>query len=100
VYVQTKGDRVVLARLVIGSVARGPLSIASVEKTLQNTFVGNEQAISEAAMDAMNTCEAFIANNMTQPVEYRTKMVSVVSKRALIRASKRAVSQTGLSEGK
>ena len=99
-YVRTERDQILSARLIIGAVARGPLAIAAVEKTLQNTRVGDLHAIDEAAMDAMNAAEAFIANNMTQPVEYRTKMVSVMAKRALIRATQRAVSQTGVSEAK
>lgn len=99
-FVQTEGGRTVRARLVIGAVARGPLSIATVEKTLKNRPAGDQQAINEVAIEAMNTAEAFIANNMTQPVEYRTKMVSVIAKRALTRATERAVSQKGFLEAK
>jgi 4-hydroxybenzoyl-CoA reductase beta subunit len=100
VFVQTDGEQTLRARLVIGAVARGPLSIATVEKTLKSRPAGDQQAINEVARDAMNTAEAFIANNMAQPVEYRTKMVSVITKRALTRATKRAVSQTGVVEAK
>lgn len=97
-FVQIEGKRTLKARLVIGSVARGPLPIATVEKTLKNRPAGDQQAINEVAIDAMNTAEAFIANNMTQPVEYRTKMVSVLVRRALQRATERAVSQNVLLE--
>ncbi len=99
-FVQTEGGRTTRARLVIGAVARGPLSIATVEKTLKNRPAGDQQAINEVAIDAMNAAEAFIANNMTQPVEYRTKMVSVIAKRALTRAIERAVSQKGFLEAR
>ncbi len=99
-FVQTEGGRTIRARLVIGAVARGPLSIATVEKTLKNRPAGDQHAINEVAIDAMKTAEAFIANNMTQPVEYRTKMVSVIAKRALTRATERAVSQKGFLEAK
>ncbi|MDA8408371.1 MAG: FAD binding domain-containing protein [Deltaproteobacteria bacterium] len=99
-FVQTDGNQMLKASLVIGAVARGPLTIATIEKTLEDRPVGDEQAIDEAAREATNAAEAFMANNMTQPVEYRTQMVSVITKRALKRATKRALSNKEVSEAK
>jgi len=98
--VQTDGSKTVKARLIIGAVARGPLAIATVEKTLKDRTAGDEEAIDQAGREAMNAAEAFIANNITQPVEYRTQMVSVITKRALRRATERALSHTDVSEAK
>ncbi len=92
--VQADGDRITKARLVIGAVSRAPLSISAVESILQSRPAGDQQAVDEAGRAAVNAAEAFIANNMAQPAEYRNQMVSVMTKRAL----RRALSRTGMME--
>ncbi|MFH0826082.1 MAG: FAD binding domain-containing protein [Pseudomonadota bacterium] len=90
-FVQTSGDRIVKARLVIGAVSRGPLTISEAEKVLENKPVNDLQALDDAGTAAMNAAQPFIANNMDEPADYRIRMVSVTAKRALARALKRAV---------
>jgi CO/xanthine dehydrogenase FAD-binding subunit len=92
--VQVDGNCITRARLVIGAVSRAPLSIQAVENILQSRPAGDRQAIDEAGRAAVNAAEAFIANNMAQPAEYRNQMVSVMAKRAL----RRALSRTGIVE--
>ncbi len=98
--VQADGDRIIRARLVIGAVARAPLTISAAEKTLKDRPVDDQQAADDAGKAAMNAAEAFIANNMAQPKDYRIQMVSVVAKRALKRALDRALSGAGMMEKK
>ncbi|MDQ7782318.1 MAG: FAD binding domain-containing protein [Desulfomonilaceae bacterium] len=92
--VQTEGERITRARLVIGAVSRAPLGIPTAQNILQGRPPGDEEALDEAARAAANAAEAFIANNMAQPAEYRKQMVSVMAKRAL----SRALSRTGMTE--
>ncbi len=92
--VQTDGDKVVKARLVIGAVSRGPLAIPAIEPILKNNPAGDEQAIEEAGTIAMKTAEAFIANNMSQPADYRIQMIAVTARRAI----KKALSRAGAME--
>lgn len=92
--VQREGERITRARLSIGAVARAPLAIPTVEAILQGKPAGDEEAFYEAGKAAMNTAQPFIANNMSQPIDYRTRMVSVMAKRAI----RKALSRTGLVE--
>jgi len=96
--VQTDGDQIVQARLVIGAVARAPLTISAAERILTGRPAGDQQAVDDAGRAAMSAAEAFIANNMAQPANYRIQMVSVIAKRALKRALDRALSGTGITE--
>ena len=93
-FVQKDGNRITKARLVIGAVARAPLAIAAAEAILQGRPAGERQALDEAGRAAMNAAQPFLAHNMSQPVEYRTQMVSVMAKRAI----QQALSRTGLKE--
>lgn len=92
--VQTDGKQILKARLVIGAVARAPLAIPAVEAILKEKPAGDGEALDEAGRAAMNTAQPFIANNMSQPVDYRTRMVSVMAKRAI----EKALSRTGRME--
>lgn len=96
--VRIDGDRIVQSSLIVGAVSRAPLAISAVEKILLNRAVGDEQAMDEAGMAARSAAEPFIANNMAQPIDYRTQMVSVMAKRALKKALKRAMAGTGTLE--
>lgn len=98
--VRVQNHRIVQARLVIGAVARSPLMIPTVEEILKNRLAGDKQAVDEAGRAAMNAAEAFIANNMAQPKDYRIRMVSVMAKRALNRALERVLPSAGLTEAK
>ncbi|MFH1115886.1 MAG: FAD binding domain-containing protein [Pseudomonadota bacterium] len=93
-FVQRDGGRIARARLVIGAVARAPLAVPAVEAILQSRPAGDPQALDEAGRAAMNTAQPFIANNMSPPPDYRTRMVSVMARRAI----QRALSRTGLEE--
>ena len=95
-FLQRDGDRIVRARLVIGAVARSPLTISEAEKILQDRPAGDRQAIEDAATAAMNSAQAFIANNMAQPADYRIQMVSVMARRAL----KQALAGRDMTEAK
>jgi 4-hydroxybenzoyl-CoA reductase beta subunit len=97
-FVRVKGDLITEARLVIGAVARGPLTISAAEKILKGRPASDRQAIEDAGAAAMSAAQPFIANNMAQPIDYRIKMVSVMAKRALKDALKRA--GTGATEAK
>ncbi len=99
-FVRTEGDRIAQARLVIGAVARAPLTISAAEKILKDRSVDDQQAVDDAGKAAMNAAEAFIANNMAQPKDYRIQMVSVIAKRAIKRALERALSGTAMMEEK
>lgn len=87
--VRTEGESIAQARLVIGAVARAPLTISAAEKILKDRPTDDQQAVDEAGRAAMNAAEAFVANNMAQPKDYRIQMVSVIAKRALKRALER-----------
>jgi 4-hydroxybenzoyl-CoA reductase subunit beta len=99
-FVRMQGDRIAQARLVIGAVARNPLAISAVDEILVGKSAGNQLAVDEAGRAAMNAAEAFIANNMAQPKDYRIQMVSVMAKRALKRSLERALSCDGVTEAK
>lgn len=92
--VLTDGKQILKAKVVIGAVARAPLAIPAAEAILKDKPAGDEEALYEAGRAAMNTAQPFVANNMSQPVDYRTRMVSVMAKRAI----KKALSRTGLME--
>lgn len=94
--VHKEGDRILKTRLVIGAVARAPLAVPAAEGILQAARAGDEEALSEAGRAAMNAAQPFVAYNMYQPKDYRTRMVSVLAKRAL----KRALSRTDSMEAK
>jgi 4-hydroxybenzoyl-CoA reductase beta subunit len=99
-FVRTEGAAISQARLVIGAVARSPLTIAGVNEILVGRSASDHQAVNEAGREAMNAAEAFIANNMAQPKEYRIQMVSVMARRALERALERALSRSVATEEK
>lgn len=99
-FVRAEGNRIVQARLVIGAVARNPLAISAADEILAGRSAGDQQAIHEAGRAAMNAAEAFVANNMAQPKDYRIQMVSVMAKRALKRSLERALSGAGVREAK
>lgn len=90
VFLQTDGERINKARLIIGAVASAPLRISAAEKILEGSAINDKKALEDSAKSAMKDAEAFIVNNMTQPAEYRAKMVAVVAKRALESALSRA----------
>jgi 4-hydroxybenzoyl-CoA reductase beta subunit len=85
-FIKTDGDRIAQARLVIGAVARAPLTISAAENILKSKPAADPQAIEDAGSAAMNAAAAFMANNMAQPADYRIRMVSVMAKRAIYRA--------------
>jgi CO/xanthine dehydrogenase FAD-binding subunit len=99
-FVALDGDAVAQARLVIGAVARGPLTISAAETILKGRSADDEQAVEDAGTAAMSAAQAFIANNMAQPADYRIQMVSVTAKRALKRAIERAKACAGTMEAK
>jgi 4-hydroxybenzoyl-CoA reductase subunit beta len=96
--VRTDGETILQARLVIGAVARAPLTISAAEKILRGRPANDQQAVDDVGRAAINAAEAFIANNMAQPKDYRIQMVSAIGKRALKRALKRAQSGLGATE--
>ncbi len=88
--VRTEGETIAQARLVIGAVARAPLTISAAERLLKDRPADDQQTVDDAGKAAMNAAEAFVANNMAQPKDYRIQMISVIAKRALKRALGRA----------
>jgi 4-hydroxybenzoyl-CoA reductase subunit beta len=98
--VQTVRDRIVQGRLVIGAVSRAPLTISGIDEILKSKPAGDKQALNEAGKAAMNAAGAFIANNMAPPGDYRIQMAAVMAKRALRRATERALSGSTAMEEK
>ncbi len=90
-FVRTDGDRILDARLVMGAVAGGPLTIFEVSRILPGRRAEDGRARAEAADAARNAAKAFIADNTDQPRDYRMQMVAVIAKRALDRAVERAL---------
>ncbi len=79
------------ARIAVGCMGNAPLLILQAGEHLEGRSLEDKQALAKAARVAMDQASAFAVENIGSTVEYRVEMVSVLVKRALGRASVRAL---------
>ncbi len=79
-------------RIVIGAVAASPLFLRQVSEILVDANTKDQHAIGRAARDAMVQASAFPVENLGSSVAYRSKMVQVLVRRGIEKATASAVS--------
>jgi len=81
------------ARIVVGAVGRAPLLLPQVANILVDSPLFDPEAFEKAAMLSMDLASTFAVNNVGSTVEYRTRMIPVMLRRALDAAAEGAKSQ-------
>jgi len=80
------------ARIVVGAVGRAPLLLPQVADILVGSPLSDSEELEKAAMLSMDLASAFAVNNVGSTVEYRTRMIPVMVRRALEAAAEDAKS--------
>lgn len=78
------------ARVVLGAIGSAPLVVAAAAGALEGTRLDDAAAVAQAAKAVKSTAEAFVANNVSAPADYRVKMAEILAQRGLNRAIQRA----------
>ena len=83
VFVRTEEASIREARIAVGAMGRAPLILLQAAGKLSGKSVTDAQAMDDAVGQCMDLASAFAVDNVGATVEYRTRMVSVLTRRAL-----------------
>lgn len=84
----TQSDAMITSsRIVLGAVGRAPLFLAQASEMLTGKSLTDSRAFREAGDCAMDTAITFAADNVGSPLEYRSRMASVLVRQALEEAA-------------
>jgi 4-hydroxybenzoyl-CoA reductase beta subunit len=86
------GTRITGASVCVGAVSRAPLLLPQVADSLIGNHLSDRAVFEKAGLLAMDLASAFAVDNVGSTVEYRTRMIPVVVRRALEAAAEGAQS--------
>jgi CO/xanthine dehydrogenase FAD-binding subunit len=82
VFVRTEEAVIREARIAVGAMGRAPLILLQAAGKLNGKSVTDAQAIDDAVGQCMDLASAFAVDNVGATVDYRSRMVSVLARRA------------------
>ncbi|MFH1487312.1 MAG: FAD binding domain-containing protein [Pseudomonadota bacterium] len=89
--VSLSGDRITEGRIAVGGAGAAPLLLSEAAERLKGKNPRDAGAIEETADQVMRHASAFTVHNLGATLEYRRRMLAVVTKRAIREAIEKAL---------